>query len=252
MIILKSVEDIKAIKKACLIVSDVLYTLEQEIKVGITTKYLNELAEKKCLELGAIPGFKGYKGFPYSICASVNDTIVHGFPNDTPLEEGDILSIDFGALYEGWYGDSAFTIGIGEVSSEKKYLISTCKACLYAGIKEAIVDNKIGDISSSIESLAKKNKFNVIKNYVGHGIGRNLHEEPQIPNYGIKNTGYKIKNGLIIAIEPMLVSGKNNTKVDKNNWCVRTRDGSFSAHFEHTIAVTTDGAEILTLRKNEL
>ena len=251
MIILKSRSEIKAIKKACFIVSEVLYTLKKEIQPGITTNYLNNLAEDKCRELGAVPGFKGYKGFPYSICASVNHVIVHGFSNDTPLQSGDIISIDFGAIYNGWYGDSAFTTGVGKISKEKKLLINTCRDCLFAGINQAKVNNRIGDISSIIEFLAKSNGYGVVKEYVGHGIGRNLHEEPQIPNYGFSKKGYKIKAGLVIAIEPMLTIGSAENKTLSDNWTVVTKDNSLAAHFEHTIAITEGGVEILTLREDE-
>lgn len=252
MIILKSYEDIQAIKKACFVVSDVLYTLKQEIVPGVTTNYLNELSNKRCKELGAIPGFKGYKGFPYSICASVNHVIVHGFSNNTPLKNGDIISIDYGAIVNGWYGDSAFTMGVGDISKDKEILIQTCRECLFTGINQARANNRIGDISSSIEELANKKGYEVVKNFVGHGIGRELHEEPQIPNYGVRTKGYKLKVGIVIAIEPMLVMGSNKNETLSDGWTIVTKDRSLSAHFEHTIAITNEGTEILTLRPDEV
>ena len=252
MIIVKTVDNIEAMRKANSIVSEVLYTLKREAVPGITTNYLNELAEKRCKELGATPGFKGYKGFPYSICASVNNVIVHGFPNNTPLKDGDILSVDFGAIYDGWNGDSAFTISVGEPLPEITCLIDTCRKCLFAGIAKAKNGNRIGDISNAIETLAAKNGYNVIKDFVGHGIGRDLHEAPQIPNYGEKGKGNKIKNGFVIAIEPMLVMGSNKTKTLSDGWTVVTKDNSLAVHFEHTVAVTKDGPQILTLRPDEI
>ena len=249
MIILHGKEDIFGIKTSCKIVAQVLSRLEKETKPGVTTNYLNILAEKITYEKGATPGFKGYRGFPYSICASVNSQVVHGFPSDRPLEEGDLLSIDFGILYKGWYGDSALTIPVGKISDIHKKLIKTTRQCLNLGIAQSVDGNKIGDISYAIQQHAEREGFNVVRGYTGHGIGKNLHEEPAIPNFGNKNTGYLLKNGMAIAIEPMLAEKSAVTVVGSDGWCVKTKDGSISAHFEHTLTITKEGPVILTKRR---
>ena len=251
MIILHGLQDIYGIKKSCSVVAYVLSRLDNEVKPGITTNYLNSLAEILTFEKGTMPGFKGYRGFPYSICASVNDQIVHGFPSDEPLKEGDILSIDFGILYKGWYGDSALTIPVGKISVRRKKLIQVTKECLYLAIQQCYDGNRIGDISYAIQQHAEKNKFNVIKDFTGHGVGRDLHEEPMIPNFGNKGEGYLLKNGMVIAIEPMLVDGNGGTITGPDGWTVLTENGSVAAHFEHTITITENGPVILTKRGEE-
>lgn len=248
MIILKTPSQIDGIRRSCEIVAYVLTELKNSIKPGITTKYLNEMSEELCFQRGGTPGFKGYRGFPYSICSSRNEEIVHGFPSDIPLMEGEILSIDFGVLYKGWYGDSAFTAPVGTVSKETKKLLEVGKACLYEGINTARMYKRIGDISNAVQTYAEKRSYNVVRDFVGHGIGRDLHEEPQVPNFGPKGMGYMLKSGTVIAIEPMVSAGTCEIVTMKDHWTVKTADGMPAVHFEHTVAITENGTEILTKR----
>lgn len=248
MVILKTLKQIEGIRKSCRIVAYVLSNLKKEIKPGITTEYLNRLSEELCLEKGGSPAFKGYKGFPFSICSSLNYEIVHGFPNSNPLIEGDIISIDFGVIYKGWYGDAAFTAGVGKISPASQKIIYITEQCLYTGIKKAIPNNRLGDIGNAIQTLAETNGFSVVRDFVGHGVGLNLHEEPQVLNYGIENEGLVLRPGLVIAIEPMVVQGSYEAQTADNNWTVITKDKKLSAHFEHTVAIMNDGPEILTLQ----
>jgi methionyl aminopeptidase len=248
MIVLKTCKQIDSIRKSCNIVSYVLEELYKNIKPGITTKFLNDMAEELCLQKKGIPAFKGYKGFPFSLCTSKNEVVVHGFPDDVILKDGEILSIDFGVLYKGWYGDSAFTTCVGDVDDKDIDLIETTRLCLYEGIKAAIVGNRLGDIGYHIQNKAESNGYNVVKDFVGHGIGKNLHEEPQVLNYGSLHTGYELKSGMVIAIEPMLTVGSSDTEVLSDGWTTITKDRKLSAHWEHTIAITEEGPEILTIR----
>lgn len=248
MIILKSTSQIDGIRKSCQIVSYVLSNLEKEVKPNISTKYLNDLAEDLCYGKGGTPGFKGYRGFPYSICASVNSEIVHGFPNNNKLKKGDILSIDFGVLYKGWYGDSTLTVRIGKVSKQKYELVKAGQECLNIGISMAKPFNRIGDISNAIQTHAESKGYKIIKEFVGHGIGRNLHEDPQVPNFGNSGSGDLIKPGLVMAIEPMLVIGSDKIKTLDNNWTAVTEDGGPAVHVEHTISIGDYSTEILTNR----
>jgi methionyl aminopeptidase len=247
MIILKSEKQIELIRNSCKLVALVLSELKQKIEPGISTIDLNNLAECIILDNKAIPGFKGYLGFPYSICASVNEEIVHGFPNDNPLKYGDIVSIDFGAVLNGWYSDSAFTAIVGDSSKQVHNLVNVTRDCLYAGILNAIPYRKIGDITSAIQHHAETNGFFVAEEFVGHGVGKNLHEEPQIPNYGIlPGDGQLLLPGMVIAIEPIVTERKGETHVLSNGWTVSSRNRGLAAHFEHTLVVTDDGPEILT------
>lgn len=248
MIILKTSPQIDGIRKSCRIVAYVLKKIELAIKPGITTNFLNTMAEDLCYQKGAIPGFKGYRGFPFSICASKNNIIVHGFPDDIPLKNGDILSVDFGVLYKGWYGDSAFTKGVGKVTKKTQRLLDIGKECLYKGIEVAQSYCKVGDISYAIQQHAEHSGYNVVRDFVGHGIGKNLHEEPQIPNFGKQNTGVILKPGSVIAIEPMVNMGTYKTIVLEDGWTVVTQDSELSVHFEHTISITDGNVEILTDR----
>lgn len=248
MIILKTTDEIDKLRKSCEIVAYVLKNLEEAIQPGITTEALNLMAEDLCFQKGGRPAFKGYQGFPYSICASKNHKIVHGFPDDNPLKSGEIISIDFGVEYGGWYGDSAFTKAVGEVPKNIERLLRVGEECLYAGIKAAKVNCKIGDISNAIQTHAEKHGYGVVKEYVGHGIGKNLHESPQIPNFGKPDTGYTLRAGSTVAIEPMINLGTGKTSVLTNDWEVVTADGQYSVHFEHTVAITKNGVEILTNR----
>jgi len=216
--------------------------------VGITTYELNKEAEEMTYKRKAFPVFNGYKGFPYSICASVNSCVVHGFPDNIKLQDGDLLSIDFGILYKGWCGDSAFTKIIGKTQENIKTLVRVTEECLYAGIDKALEYNKVGDISNIVQAHAMEYGFGVVEKFGGHGIGRNLHEDPFISNIGVKDKGYLLKSGMVIAIEPMLTLGKSDVERMNNGWTIKTKDGKVSAHFEHTVAITEEGPIILTGR----
>jgi len=221
-------------------------TIKKNIEEGITTKELDYIAEKEILDLGGKPGFKGLYGFPGTICSSFNEEIVHGIPSDRKIIDGDILSIDCGVIYEDFNTDSAFTLGIGNLPAKTSKLIETTLNSLHLGINEAVPNNHIGDIGHAVETYSTNNGFSVVKEYVGHGIGKNLHEDPQIPNYGIKSSGPKIIEGMALAIEPMLIAGNEQTKIDDDGWTVKTKDGTMSAHFEDTIIITNSGNEIIT------
>jgi len=244
MVYVKTLSEIYNLRESNRLVAYVLDQIRQEAKPGVTTKHLDELAEDLAHQNNALPGFKGYKGFPASICASVNNEIVHGIPNNTPLVSGDILSVDFGILLNGWYGDAAITIPIGKISERASKLVRVTEECLYNGINAITLDGRIKDISKAIQIHAENNGFNVIRDYTGHGIGRDLHEPPSIPNYVTNFNDHKLVPGMVIAIEPMLVQYDYNT-ISKG-WTVLTKDGGLAAHFEHTIAITNDGVEILS------
>ena len=246
MITLKSKREIELLKEAGHIVYLTHQYLRPLIKAGIKTKELDSLAEKFIRSKGATPSFKGYEGFPSTLCISINDEVVHGFPGERVLQDGDIISIDIGACYKGYHGDSAWTYTVGEVSDDAKYLLEHTEQALYEGIKQAKVGNRIGDIGYAIEKYAKEHNLGVVKELVGHGVGTSVHEAPDVPNYGTKGTGPKIRDGMVIAIEPMLTLGSPDIYVEDNDWTVVTIDSSLSAHFEHTIAITNEGVIILT------
>ena len=246
MITLKSKREIELLKEAGHIVYLTHQYLRPLIKAGIKTKELDSLAEKFIRSKGATPSFKGYEGFPSTLCISINDEVVHGFPGERVLQDGDIISIDIGACYKGYHGDSAWTYTVGEVSDDAKYLLEHTEKALYEGIKRAKVGNRIGDIGYAIEKYAKEHNLGVVKELVGHGVGTSVHEAPDVPNYGTKGTGPKIRDGMVIAIEPMLTLGSPDIYVEDNDWTVVTVDSSLSAHFEHTIAITNEGVIILT------
>ena len=246
MITLKSKREIELLKEAGHIVYLTHQYLRPYIKAGIKTKELDSLAEKFIRSKGATPSFKGYEGFPSTLCISINDEVVHGFPGERVLQDGDIISIDIGACYKGYHGDSAWTYTVGEVSDDAKYLLEHTEKALYEGIKQAKVGNRIGDISYAVEKYAKEHNLGVVKELVGHGVGTSVHEAPDVPNYGTKGTGPKIRDGMVIAIEPMLTLGSPDIYVEDNDWTVVTVDSSLSAHFEHTIAITNEGVIILT------
>lgn len=220
--------------------------LSKHIKPGITTLELDRIAEQFIRDHGAIPTFLGYGGFPNSICASVNENVVHGIPNNKPLQEGDVVSIDCGTKKNGYCGDSAYTFCVGEVDEKVKKLLQVTKEALYKGIEQAREDKRIGDISSTIQTYCEKNGYTVVRELVGHGIGRNMHEAPEVPNYGRPGTGPLLKNGMCIAIEPMINLGSKNVVFEKDGWTVRTKDRKPSAHFEHTIAIRNGKADILS------
>lgn len=233
-------------RQAGRIVAIVLDTLKKEVKPGITTGKLNAIAEKIISEHGAKASFKGYRGFPASICVSVNEEIVHGIPGECILKEGDIIAIDVGAIYNGFQGDAAITVGVGEISPEAKKLIDVTRDSLAAGIAKAREGAHLSDISAAIQECAEANGFSPVREYVGHGIGRDMHEKPEIPNFGTPGKGPILKKGMTFALEPMVNIGNWRTKVLPDHWTVVTADGSLSAHFEHTIAVTDGKPEILT------
>lgn len=252
MVVLKTLAEIKKIRRSNQLVAGALSLLEEEAKPGITTLGLNKLAEEFAAANNAIPAFKGYKNFPYSICASVNSEIVHGMPSDKPLQEGDIVSVDFGILLDGYYGDSTLTMSIGDISEEARSLIRVGQECLYKSIESIHDGIPLNQISHIIQQHAELNNYNVIRQFVGHGIGKNLHELPQIPNYTDKpNEGIILKEGMVLAIEPMIMSGDYAFETDDNGWTVRTLDGSLAVHWEHTVAIIEGGTEILSLREGE-
>ena len=246
MITLKNKREIELLKEAGHIVYLTHKYLQPFIKAGIKTKELDHLAEEFIRSKGATPSFKGYEGFPSTLCISINDEVVHGFPSDRILKDGDVISIDIGACYKGYHGDSAWTYIVGEASEEAKYLLEHTEKALYEGISKAKVGARIGDISYAIEKYAKAHNLGIVKELVGHGVGTSVHEAPDVPNYGKQGTGPKIKNGMVIAIEPMLTLGSPNIYLLDNDWTVVTEDSSLAAHFEHTIAITDEGVEILT------
>ncbi len=246
MVVLKSPQEIDKIRKSNEIVSEILQILESEIRPKVNTLYLNDLSEKLVREKNAIPAFKGYRGFPYSLCASVNNVVVHGFPNKVPLKEGDIVSLDFGILFDGYYGDAAKTVAVGKISESTRRLTQVTEESLYKGIEKAVPDGRLSDISHAIQSYAEAGGFSVVRKFVGHGIGSKLHEDPQIPNFGKPGMGLRLKSGMTLAIEPMVNEKGHEVEVLEDGWTAVTKDGCLSAHFEHTIAITDGGPVILS------
>ena len=245
-IILKSDKEIAIMREAGRIVAEILRTIIRQVEPGITTMEMDAIAEKELKKLGATSSFNGYRGFPANLCASINDEIVHGIPGDRALKEGDIVSIDFGVIYNGFQGDAAVTVPVGKISPEGERLIESTRGALEKGIDTARAGATLGDVSSAIQKYADEKNYSVVREYTGHGIGRDMHEDPQIPNYGIKGTGPVLKKGMTLALEPMLNIGGSGTRVAKDRWTVLTADGSLSAHFEHTIAITENEPEVLT------
>ena len=245
---IKSNEEIELLKIAGQIVGDTHNYLKQFIKPGITTKELDKLAYDYIISRDATPSFLNYEGYPASICTSVNEEVVHGIPSDRILQEGDIISIDIGACYKGYHGDSAWSYPVGNIDEEKKYLLEHTEKSLYEGLNIIKPGVKIGDIGYAIEQYALKHKLGVVKELVGHGVGKHLHESPDVPNYGKKNTGMTLRKGMVIAVEPMLNLGESDIYILDDDWTIITADDKPSAHFEHTIVVTKDGYEILTKR----
>lgn len=247
MIILKSDREIEKISVACRVVVGALKELKKEIKAGITTEELDKIAEEYILSKGAKPAFKGYRGYPATLCTSINEEVVHGIPSKRRLAEGDIISLDLGAIYDGYYGDAALTIGVGKISREAERLVKVTEESLYRGIEEAQPGKRLGDISWAIQSHVESAGFSVVFDFVGHGIGKNLHEEPQVPNFGVSGQGPRLKEGMVLAIEPMVNMGGAATRILDDNWTAVTKDGSLSAHSEHTVAITGKGPMILTI-----
>ncbi len=246
MIYYKTNEEIELIRESSLLVAKTLAEVAKVIKPGITTITLDKLAEEFINDNGAKPSFKGYNGFPYSLCISPNSVIVHGFPGEYELNNGDVLSVDCGVFKNGFHGDSAYTFMVGEVKPETKQLLKVTKESLYKAIEMATIGNRVGDISNAVQEHAEKNGYSVVRELVGHGLGKKLHESPEVPNYGKRGSGVKVQEGLVIAIEPMVNMGVKTIIQDKDGWTIRTADGKPSAHFEHTIAIRKDKADILS------
>ena len=249
MIILKTREEIEIMRESALSVSRTLGIIANEIKPGVTTLYLDKLAEEFIRDNGGTPLFKGMYGFPNTLCMSLNESVVHGIPNDRPLEEGDIISVDCGVLKNGYCGDHAYTFGVGEIKPEVQKLLDVTLECLYIGIEQFKTGNRIGDIGFAIQQHAEKNGYGVVRELCGHGLGKKLHEDPEVPNYGKRGDGPKIKDGMVIAIEPMINMGTRNIKQLKDGWTILTADKKPSAHFEHDVALIDGKPEILSTFK---
>jgi methionyl aminopeptidase len=246
LIVLKSDTELEKMRVAGRMVAEILAILKDRIAPGITTNELDRLAEAECRKRKAKPAFKGYGGFPYAVCASPNEKVVHGFPDDRPMQEGEILSIDFGILYDGFHGDSAFTAPIGKIDDATSHLLKVTEESLYKGIEASQVGARLSDISYAVQTHVEKEGFSVVREFVGHGIGSKLHEAPQVPNYGPKGQGPSLKAGMTLAIEPMINVGKPGVNILEDGWTAVTIDGELSCHFEHTVAITDNGPEILT------
>jgi len=246
MVILKSREEIEKLRQSNQIVAEVLRAIVDKVKPGITTSELDRLSEELAHKKGAKPAFKRYRRYPYALCTSVNAEVVHGMPSDRRLKEGDILSIDFGVDYKGYYGDAAVTVPVGAVSDDAVRLMRITEESLYKAIGEAKVGNRLGDISGAVQAHVEGAGYTVVRDFVGHGIGRMLHEEPQVPNYGVRGRGIELKAGMVLAIEPMVNEGTYKVRVLANGWTVVTQDGRLSAHFEHSVAITDNGPAILS------
>ncbi len=247
MVIRKSTRELALMREAGRIVALTHARLKERIEPGLTTAALDSLAHEIVAKRGATPSFLRYRGFPASVCVSINEQVVHGIPGPRVFEEGDMVSLDFGAIYQGYHGDAAITVGVGRISEEARQLSETTRGPLEAGIGQATAGNHLGDISWAIQDYAESRGFSVVRQYVGHGIGRNMHEDPQIPNYGQRGRGILLKPGMTFALEPMVNVGTYLTRVLDDGWTVVTEDGELSAHFEHTIAITEGEPEILTL-----
>ena len=242
----KSVEEIELIRESSLLVSKTLGEIAKVIGPGVKTIELNKLAETFIRDQGGVPAFLNYHGFPYSLCISLNDQVVHGFPGDYALEEGDLVSVDCGAELNGYIGDSAYTFAIGEVSDTVKKLMRVTKECLNLGVQKAVAGMRVGDIGYAVQEHAEKNGFGVVKELVGHGVGLELHERPEVPNYGRRGSGVKLEEGMVIAIEPMINAGKARVKFWDDGWTVSTSDGKPSAHYEHTVAIRKGQPDVLS------
>lgn len=246
MIRLKTREEIEILRENALMVSRTLAHVGRLVEPGITTRELDAVAEKYIRSLGAEPGFLGYEGFPATLCLSVNEVVVHGFPSDYRLREGDILSVDCGTKYRGFYGDSAYTFPVGKVDEETRRLLDTTKTSLYEGIAKAVAGGRIGDIGNAVQSYCESRGFSVVREMVGHGLGRNMHESPEVPNYGRQGHGVKLREGMVICIEPMINAGKKEVYLDDNGWGVITADHRKSAHFELTVAIRKGEPDVLS------
>jgi len=251
MIVLKGPDEIEIMRAANVIVAEVLAELRAAVRPGVTTAELDRIAEELTLKKGAVPAFKGYsvagRVYPASLCASINDEVVHGIPSQArTLREGDIIGLDYGVIYRGYYGDSAVTVPVGDVTDEAKSLMATTREALQAGIEAARPGNRLGDLSSAIQSHAESRRFSVVRDFVGHGIGKRLHEDPQVPNFGQPDRGIRLREGMVLAIEPMLNAGGPEVELKDDGWTAVTSDGSLSAHFEHSVAITEGGPYVLS------
>jgi methionyl aminopeptidase len=249
MLYLKTDEEIGLLKESNMLVSRTLAEIASLIRPGIATQYLDTVAETYIRDNGGVPAFKGYGGFPGTLCTSVNDEVVHGIPSDYILKEGDIISIDCGVILNGWYGDSAYTFAVGEIDDDVRRLMSFTRESLEEGVKEAIAGNRVGDISWAVQNKAESGGYSVVRELVGHGLGKRLHEPPEVPNYGKRGTGPKMEKGLVICIEPMINLGRKETMQMRDGWTIRTIDGKPSAHFEYAVAIDKGRADVLTTFK---
>jgi methionyl aminopeptidase len=246
VIFLKSPQEIEIMAQAGQIVADVMRSMKEIIRIGTTTREIEQFADNRIRSLGGKSAFKGYRGYPSSICSSINEEVVHGMPSSRKLKEGDIVSIDLGVLYDGFFGDAAYTFPVGNIDEETALLMKVTEEALYCGIDKAVVGNRVNDISHAIQQHAEQYGFSVVKTFVGHGIGRQLHEEPQVPNFGAPGQGPRLRQGMTLAIEPMVNAGTFEVNVLEDGWTAVTADGKRSAHFEHTVVVMPDRARILT------
>ena len=250
MISIKSAREIEIMRRANIIVAEVLKELKQKVAPGVTTLELDALAEELTLKRKAIPAFKGYvvagRVFPRSLCVSINEEIVHGIPSTRALKEGDIVGLDFGVIYDGFYGDSAITVGVGKVSEDAKRLMAVTELSLYKGIEQLHDGKRLGDLGAAVQKTAEDAGYSVVRAFVGHGIGKRLHEEPPVPNYGEPDRGLRLKEGMVLAIEPMVNVGSHEVEIKEDGWTAVTKDGSLAAHFEHSVAITKDGPYILS------
>ena len=247
MITIKSRREFAKMAKAGAAVAAVLEAVREATRPGVSLVELDKIGGKVIADHDCTPSFLGYLGsYPANLCLSPNDVIVHGIPDDSKLRDGDILSVDAGAIYEGFHGDAAITIGVGEITPEAQHLIDTTKEGMWGGIRRVRASKRLGDIGSAVHAIGEASGYGVVEEYVGHGIGRQMHEEPQVPNYGTPGKGLKLKTGMALCIEPMFTTGKRHTKVDPDGWTVRTEDGGLSAHWEHTVAITPDGSQVFT------
>ena len=249
MIHYKTKEEIELIKESADILGRAHGEIAKLIRPGVNTNKLDKLAEEFIRDNGGVPSFKNYNGFPYTLCVSPNEQVVHGFPSDKELEDGDVLSIDCGVFYKGFHSDSAYTYAVGEVKNEVKQLLKVTKESLYKGIEKAVIGNRTGDIGFAIQHFVEEFGYTVVRELVGHGVGKDLHESPEVPNYGKRGKGAKLKEGMVIAIEPMINLGKRDIVQESDGWTIRTKDRAPSAHFEHTVAITNEGVEVLTTHK---
>ena len=251
MIILKTHAEIEVMAEASRVVDEVLEIIRQEVRPGVSTDDLDRLAEREIVERGAVPAFKGYRKYPKTLCASVNEQVVHGIPSGRKLKEGDIIGLDLGAIVGGFYGDSAVTVPVGPIADKVSHMVQVTEEALYLGIKQAVVGNRLTDISHAVQQHVESAGYSVVTEFVGHGIGRQLHEEPQVPNYGKAGQGPRLQSGMVLAIEPMVNMGGSAVRILADRWTAVTADGSWSAHFEHTIAIQPSGQARILSRRSE-